>query len=325
MRRTLALVGTLCALLTLLFSSPLVLERARYGLTLCAQLILPSLFPFFVLSLLLTKLGFPRLLARFSAGAARRLFSVSGEGLAALFVGLCGGYPLGAACIAEQLRAGTIGREEAERLLGFCNNSGPAFLVGALGAGVFSSPAAGLLLYTAHIAAALVSGFLARDPSYNLHNSVYISTFKEFYVVFPAAVKESVSAVLTVCGFVVCFSVLTGMLDARGWLGAAAAWLSVLSGWDERVFRALLIGFFELGGGVGELRGLSSTPGHLALASVLVGWGGLSVHCQTAAVLSDCELSLGTHLRARLMSAALSALLSFGGAFLLRLAFPALL
>ncbi len=325
MRRTLSLVGALCALIALLFSSPLVLERARYGLTLCAQLILPSLFPFFVLSLLLTKLGFPQLLARFSSGAARRLFGVSGEGLAALLVGLCGGYPLGAACIAEQLRAGTIGREEAEHLLGFCNNSGPAFLVGALGAGIFSSPAAGLLLYGAHIAAALLSGLLTRTSSNDLHNSVDISSFSMFYVAFPAAVKESVSAVLTVCGFVVCFSVLTGMLDARGSLGAAAAGLSALSGWDERVFRALLTGFFELGSGVGELRGLSPTPGHLALASALVGWGGLSVHCQTAAVLSDCELSLKTHLCARLLSAGLSALLSFGCALLLRLAFPALL
>ena len=44
-----------------------------------------------------------------------------------------------------------IGKEEAERLLGFCNNSGPAFIVGAVGAGIFGSPSVGLALYGIHI------------------------------------------------------------------------------------------------------------------------------------------------------------------------------
>lgn len=313
MRNKLALTGTLCALIALIFSSAQVIESARYALTLCARLILPSLFPFFVLSILLGKLGFPAWLGKRVGSAAGWLFGVSGAGVSALFIGLTGGYPLGAAYIADMAGSGAVEAKEAERLLAFCNNSGPAFLVGAVGAGVFASPVAGLLLYASHVLAAVTTGLLLRRRSISIHNSVYISNNTPFYVAFPVAVGEAVRAALTVCGFVVCFTVLVGMLDARGLFSLAAARLAALTGWETQTARAMLTGFFELGSGVGSLQGLSLTPGHLALAAALVGWGGLSVHCQTAAVLCDCELNLRRHLLGRLLSAALSAAFSYLG------------
>ena len=317
MKNKLALTGAVCALIALIFSSARVLAAAREALALCGTLILPSLFPFFVLSILLGKLGLPRRLGKLLAPAAR-LFGVSGAGVTALPIGLTGGYPLGAAAVAELLKAGLVGREEAERLLAFCNNSGPAFLVGAIGTGLFGSPAAGLLLYACHALAALLTGLLLRHPLNSKHNSVNIVNDIDFYVAFPAAVREAVSATLSVCGFVVCFSVLVGMLDTRGLLTLTAARLAALTGLETQAVRALLTGFFELGSGVGALRGMPLTPGHLALGAALVGWGGLSIHCQTAAVLCDCELSLRRHTLGRLLSAALSAALSYAAALVFR-------
>ena len=318
MKQRLALAGTLCALIALIFSSPQVMAGARDALELCAELILPSLFPFFVLSILLGKLGLPQRLGRRLAQPAGRLFGVSGAGVSALLIGLTGGYPLGAASIAGMVESGVIKKDEAGRLLAFCNNSGPAFLIGAVGAGVFASPAAGLLLYASHVLAALLTGLLLRGKHKGIHNSVYIVNCIPFYVAFPAAVREAVSATLSVCGFVVCFSVLLGMLDARGLLTFSAARLAARAGLEAQAVRALLAGFFELGSGVGALRGLPLTPGDLALAAALVGWGGLSVHCQTAAVLCDCDVSLGRHTLGRLLSAVLSAAVCFALALAFR-------
>ena len=311
MKNKFALTGTLCALAVLIFSSRAVIDSARYALGLCAGLILPSLFPFFVLSILLGKLGLPQRLGRLLARPAEKLFGVSGVGASALFAGLTGGYPLGAAAVADMAAYGVIDEKEAGRLLAFCNNSGPAFLIGAVGVGVFSSPAAGLLLYASHLLAALLTGLLLRRRSNDLHKSVNIVMETPFYVAFPAAVREAVTATLSVCGFVVCFTVLVGMLDARGYLSLAAERLAALTGGQVQSIRALFTGFFELGSGVGALQGLALTPGHLALAAALVGWGGLSVHCQTAAVLCDCAADLRLHLLGRLSSAALSAALVY--------------
>ncbi|MEI3101559.1 MAG: hypothetical protein V8T45_07145 [Oscillospiraceae bacterium] len=114
--------------------------------------------PFFVLSGLLNRLGLPGFLGRLLAGAASRIYGISGAGASALFIGLTGGYPLGAAYIADMERSGAITAKEGERLLAFCNNSGPTFIIGAVGAGAFHSSAAGFFLYGIHILSALLAG-----------------------------------------------------------------------------------------------------------------------------------------------------------------------
>lgn len=300
MKDKLTAAAALAALLALCFSGGAVTESARAALRLCAETILPSLFPFFVLSILLGRLGVPHRLGRRLAPLAR-LCGVSGAGLTALPVGLLGGYPMGAACVAELLERREIERDEAERLLLFVNNSGPAFPIGALGLGVFGSARIGFLLYGAHAAAALLTGLLFSRPG-SAAQSAAEKAGEPFAAAFPAAVRQAVSAVLTVCGFVVCFSVLLGLIEHWG--------LFLLPGPRSQELRAAFRGLFELGSAVGALRGLSPSPAHLALAAAILGWGGLSVHGQTAALFADSELSLRRHTLGRLCSAALSALIA---------------
>ena len=105
------------------------------ALVLCARSVIPSLFPFLVISSLLLSLGFGQLTAPWLAGLMEPLFRVPGAGSAALLLGLIGGYPIGAQTAAELYRGGLATRAEAERLLAFCNNSNPVFLISVLGVG----------------------------------------------------------------------------------------------------------------------------------------------------------------------------------------------
>lgn len=313
LKRKFALFSALCALFVLICASRQVIESSRYGLRLCIELILPSLFPFFLLSILLSRLGFPQWLGKLLGPVATRLFRVSGAGATALFVGLTGGYPMGAAYLAELLRDGLITEREGERLLAFCNNSGPAFLVGAIGAGVFGSGRIGLRLYGVHILAALLTGLLLRGRGAVIgrKETDIPDAGGRLARLLPEAVQQSVTALLNVCGFVVCFSVFTGLLEASGVLDVGVRFLGTFSSADPTALRALLIGFWELGSGIGALCGLPPTPLHLALAAALVGWGGISVHFQTLAVLSDTELKGALHTAGRLIHAVLSFLLMY--------------
>ncbi len=54
---------------------------------------------------------------------------------------------MGAKSVIALYENGTCSKVEAERLLSFCTNSGPAFIFGIVGAGVFSGGRIGLLLY----------------------------------------------------------------------------------------------------------------------------------------------------------------------------------
>ena len=124
----------------------------------------------------------------------------------------------------------------------------------------------------------------------------------------PEAVRSAVCAVLTVSGFVVTFSVVTGMLDASGLLPALVGTLSARLGLELHFARALCTGVLELGTGIGAMQGLTPTPANLALAAFLIGWGGVSVHCQTAAVLAGTDIKSARHTAGRLLHGAISAL-----------------
>lgn len=216
-----ALAATLAALGALLLCSQAALESARAGLGLCAQMIVPSLLPFFILSSLLQQLGLPGILGRWLSPVTQRLFGIGGAGASALLLGVTGGYPLGADAVARLRRSGTLTREQAERALAFCNNSGPAFLVGAAGVGVFHSAGYGLLLYGVHVLSAVIVGmlFAPRSGGFPPEERAQIAAVS-LSQALPEAVRNAVRAVLTVSGFVVTFSVVTGVLDASGLLPA---------------------------------------------------------------------------------------------------------
>ncbi len=317
MKKRLAAAACVCAFAALALCTRQVIQSAGYALQLCAGLILPTLFPFFVISILLNRMGIPAWLGKLLSPSLGRLFGVSGSGISALLIGLTGGYPMGAAYIADMLDSGHIDSDEAEHLLCFCNNSGPAFILSAVGAGVFESPKAGFLLYLVHIAAAVITGLLMRRKgNISRSSAVHIESIN-FSAAFPAAVRQAVVSALNVCGFVVCFTVLAGLLDSAGFISSLCGFISINTGLELHWCRAMFMGFLELGSGAGAMQGLTPSPLNMALAAAMLGWGGLSVHFQTMALLSESSAKGALHTAGRLMSASISAVLAYFAAFML--------
>ena len=264
------------------------------ALRLCARSVIPSLFPFMVVTSVLLSLGFGELAAPWLAGLMEPLFRVPGAGSAALLLGLVGGYPIGAQTAAELYRDGLVSREEAERLLAFCNNSNPVFLISVLGAGVFGSVRAGVWIWLIHVFSALLTGLAFRGtgagarPSRTADRPVFRAM--GLIPAFVGAVRSSVSGMLSVCGFVAFFYVLAHPLAALG----------------GRLGPCLV--------GITELFSLTPllTPDRFGfiLAAGAAGWGGISVLCQTLAVLEGSGLRLRNCLLGKAVQGLLSLLLA---------------
>lgn len=276
-------------------------QAAQDGMVLCFRTIIPSLFPFFVLSSLLISCGMADLLAGSLRGLMHPLFGLSGAGASALVLGLVGGYPVGARTVAELFTAGTIPREEAEHLLGFCNNAGPGFVLGMCAGTVFHSPRTGLYLYLVHAASSLLTGMLLcrslphSKPAHREKTAPRTSA--AFSALLPAAVQSALSGILNVCAFVVLFMVLLRLVLLV--LPAALSGSSLFP---------LLLGFVELSNGVSAL---SCSREGFVLCAVLLAWGGLSVHAQTLSVLDASTLSTRRYWQGKIMQAALSAPLAW--------------
>lgn len=264
------------------------------GFFLCFRAVIPSLFPFFVVISLLLQTGFTHQFQKLFTPFMGPLFHLSGACAAPLLAGLLGGYPAGAKTVAELYNTGRITRREAEASLAFVNNCGPAFLLSYVGIGILGSSRAGLYLLLVHVTAALLTGLVLcrrlprpHGPPASHDNAPAGET--SFGEAFPSAVTGSLTSTLNICGFVVLFRVAAALLPAH--------------------LPAALLGFFEMVTGVAAL-----SPGRLGFltAAGIVGWGGLSVHCQTMAVLAGTGLSLRRHWLGKALQALLSLLLALG-------------
>ena len=318
--------GLLWATLALVLWPEQAIGAMRDGIALCGNVILPSLFPFFVLSSLVVELGMSRYLGKLLEPVMAPLFRVNGSCAAALALGFVGGYPVGARTAIQLYENGQCSRTEAERMLAFCNNSGPAFILGVVGAGVFGSGAAGLLLYLAHLLASLAVGLLFRfyrpgeGPRTSRRVGAQFQT-ASFPRAFTHSVTGALQSTLNICAFVLFFTVFLRILAYAGVLGAAARLLSALLaplGMDRTWAERLLTGLVELSSGVSSLTD-GTLSGRLSMAAFMLGWAGVSVHCQVLAFLGDSGLSMGTYLTGKLLHGAISV----GLASLLFRLFPA--
>ena len=289
---------------------------AKDGLALCFNVIVPSLFPFFVLSSLVVDLGLAAYLGGALEGLMRPLFRVSGSCAAAVALGFIGGYPVGARTALQLYQQGLCTKTEAERLLAFCNNSGPAFILGVVGAGIFGDSRVGFLLYLTHALASLLVGLLFRfhGGSERRHSSK--SCPKPIRTVtvpaaFTGAVTRSLQSTLNICAFVVFFAVVLQLLSAYG-VFAALANLLALAGFEQEWARRMVAGLLELSSGVSSLRGSAQLAGRVSMAAFMLGWAGLSVHCQVLSFLVDSGLSAKTYLAGKLCHGLIAAGLTWG-------------
>ena len=309
--------GLLWATLALILWPEQTMGAMRDGIKLCGNVILPSLFPFFVLSSLVVELGMSRYLGRLLEPVMVPLFRVNGSCAAALAMGFVGGYPVGARTAIELYENGQCSRTEAERMLAFCNNSGPAFILGVVGAGVFGSGAAGLLLYLAHLLASLGVGVLFRfykpgeGPQTRGRPGVQFQT-SSFPRAFTHSVTGALQSALNICAFILFFTVFLRILAHAGILGGLARLLAALLaplGMNQTWAERLLTGLVEVSSGVSSLTD-GALSGRLSMAAFMLGWAGVSVHCQVLAFLGDSGLSVRTYVAGKLLHGGLSALLA---------------
>ena len=121
-------IGAASAMAILILDGKTAITGAQDGIALCLQTVIPSLFPFILLSILLTNtlLGHAIPLLR----PLGRLFHLPSGSESLLICAFLGGYPVGAQTVSSLFQNGQLPRSTADRMLTFCNNAGPAFLFG---------------------------------------------------------------------------------------------------------------------------------------------------------------------------------------------------
>lgn len=277
-----------------LFAKPLVCAAGvQSGLSLCARVIVPSLFPFMVLSSFLLKSGLGAILSAPFNGICKALFRLPGICAPVIFMSMVGGYPIGPKMTAELLRTKQLTKGQAQRMNLFCINAGPAFTIGTVGAVLLGSVKAGVLLYVSAVCASLLTGVLsvaAEKEKPPPSAALTLPALRDPVQAFVDATAGSVLSVLTVCAWVILFRTL----------GEIVASLPLSDG-----FKLFFSCVSEVANGCQSAAGELPAP---ALAAI-ISFGGLSVHCQVLSDVRESGLGAKYFYTARVVCASLSAIL----------------
>ena len=277
------IIYTLLILLTIIFS-PAVIESAKVSIELFIYNIAPSLFPFFVLTNLL-----------------------STKGKSALISGFLCGYPAGAIACGSLLSKNRITKSQAEFYSSFINNAGPAFIIGTIGVVMCNSFFIGVFLLISHLLASftIMLIFSSLNPSYKVCKTQSSSTYTPNSVIpigeqLTNSITSAVKQIAVVGGYIVFFSVIISIICAAGFSNT------------------YLFGFLEVTTGISYIIGQLSPNNfrhelisELPLISFFLGWSGLSIHAQIIAILNKNKIRASLFFFGKLIQAVLSGIYTF--------------
>lgn len=258
-------------------NTELAVRQIKAGLSLCGNVIIPSLFPFLVLSELLMLCGIDQCMAGVLRPPMGRLFKLSGSaGCALILGGLCG-YPVSARMGASLYDKGELDGNALSFLLTFCNNASPAFLIGTVGTLLWGERQVGFMLCLIQFVSSMLMGIcFSRSRPEPSAAKAGIGTPIGGFSAFPQAFVRASNAMLSVCAYVIFFSALIGILDALPRQGTAAS-----------VTKTILFGFFEISSGMKAAASLADPHLGFILSALFMGWSGLSVHGQIITVTAN--------------------------------------
>jgi sporulation integral membrane protein YlbJ len=303
------------------------------GLRVWWEIVFPALLPFFVAAEVLMAFGVVHFIGVLLEPLMRPVFDVPGVGAFALAMGITGGYPIGAKITASLRRKGLCNQIEGERLASFTNTADPLFMSGAVAVGMFQSPELGGIISGVHYISAVIVGILLRlhgrtgslrvpERDVRTKGNLFKRAKEELDKarqadgrpvgqVFGDSVRDSISSLLVVGGFIMMFSVIIEVLTTSGILKLVEASLVFIARplkVKDALISPMIRGFFEITLGT-ELASKAQAPllDRLVITNAIIAWSGLSVFGQVSAMVSGTDIRMTPYFVSRFIHAAIAA------------------
>lgn len=306
------------------------LAAAKNGLNLWANNVVPSLFPFFVVTELLSNTNVVYHIGRLFDKIMRPLFNVPGECAFAFIMGLISGYPTGGKIVANLCEQGICTKDEGDRMLAFTNNSGPLFIVSVVGISLFGDTKTGILLLCTHILAGITVGIIfGKLSTIQKQNIDPLSTksmrhfvkkrtvsISNLGKILGNSIQSAISTVLMIGGFIIIFSVIISILEQSHILDIFGNFLKpilAMLGLNLNFAKPILAGIIELTNGVNMVSSIhiKAVSQNVVLCAFLLGFGGFSVLFQVYSLLSKTDLSMKKYVIGKFLQGIVAAIYTF--------------
>lgn len=301
-----------------MFYSTYCIPAAADALIQCITVVIPSLFPFLVLTEILNNSALLSYIGNKSEKVANFLFKVSGNAFSIIIISYLCGFPAAAKITSDFYKNGKISYSDAIRLSCFTNNPGPLFLIGTVGVGFLDSAFCGVKLYLVQISASLLCGVILNNFLFRNTNSHIKNSYKNTSIVFNEkktldiivnAINNSFNAMLPITGTIVFFTFLSEAIIGSGMPVVISGLFSpdLSREYTDAYIRCL----FELTGGLSAIIPLYIKSAFLIpIISFICGWSGMAIHMQVTNFYIKEKIPVKYYFAGKMITTVISGILS---------------
>lgn len=274
------------------------------GMSMCVKSVIPSVFPFLIISSLITLGGLHNDIGAFFLPPLRRAFGCDRSGACAIALGFLCGYPVGLSVILEAYDRGEISSRELEKYLCIINNPSPAFVIGGVGGSLLASRRTGIAIYVCVIISAALVGVFLRPFSKDATTRVPLATKKvsltssSFSHIIAEAISNAASTMVSICAFIITFYSISAMICQL---------IPQLSQYP----RIFICGALEISSGARAAAELSGDLLPHMLCASICSWSGLSIHMQILYICRGRKISFKKFALSKVAQALLSPIILY--------------
>lgn len=302
-------------------SPKLVIESAKSGLYSWFNILLPSLFPFMVLSDILISLDYVHLFSKALEPLIKPLYNVSGYGSLPIIISSVSGYPMGAKLTSQIRSNNMVSLIEANRLIAFTSTSGPLYILGTVAIGMLNNSEINFLLIFPHYFAAFTLGLIFRFIKIgdinkfekklvkvpNSNKDQLQRKFKPLGKLISDSIKNGISSILLIGGFVIFYSVIINIIFELEVTKTALSFISNFLRLDKEIIKAFFSGIVEMTQGCINIANLSiNFYIKILMLNFIIAWGGLSIHSQALSFIYETDINPSIYILAKLAHGILS-------------------
>lgn len=266
------------------FFSKEISQGIKNGISTSLNMLIPSLFIFMIVSHIIMNTHAKEIIGKPFSWIAQKLFFIPSKYFSIVILSLIGGYPVGAKLLSDAVKRHQLDIQTANRMLCYCVNCGPAFLISAIGVQLLKNINIGIMLYLSQIFASFSIGIILGAIS-KKNNTIPLKTgdntpikSQSMSVALVNAVNDTVRSMAVICGFVVTFSALFPIITM------------IFQHCDNNT-KVILQGILEVVSGSNSSLLLESNH-PILLLTFFTAFGGICVHLQICAMLKDSKIKM---------------------------------
>lgn len=288
------------------------------GAKLYFNAVFPSLFPFLVLINIIIHYDGIHIYSILLGNIICKPLKLPKESTMALIVSVLCGYPLGARYTCDLYEKKLIDLNTFERLLNIASNASPLFVIGTVGASMMSSNKIGYILLLSNILSCIFMGYIIPTKKHinvvgRKNSSFEKSSNKNtnIGVIFKNSIEDAIKNSLNIGGFIVVFSLITGIIKDNVLFHIVLNKFSLFVGLSSDFIQGLILGMLEVTNGCNLIASSnSSLMVKLVTLSFLIAFSGLSIISQVYSYTYKYNVSIKKYIFRKFIQAIISSILS---------------